>query len=63
MTMVEMPFSSSMRAARLTVVADGAVGNQNRRIDSVGFAAGDDLRTIDLEGYTMAAIGRGTMKR
>lgn len=44
-------------------MADRAVGNQNRRIDSVGFAAGDDLRTIDLEGYTMAAIGRGTMKR
>src|SRR5438552_11707173 len=44
------------------LVADGAIGNQDRCIDFVRPTTRDDLRTVDLERHTMAAIGRSTMK-
>jgi hypothetical protein len=44
------------------LVADGAIGNEDRSIDCISQATREDLRAIDLEGDTMAAIGRSTVE-
>src|SRR5262249_14502386 len=44
------------------LVADGAVGNKDGRINPVGLAASDHLGTIDLERDAMATVGGKTMK-
>ncbi len=43
-------------------MADGTVGNQDRGVDAVCLAAGNDLRTVLLERDAMAAIRRGAVK-
>src|SRR6266545_8059049 len=44
------------------LVADRAIGNKDRGIDSVSHAPGDDLRAIDFERDAMTAIGRGPVE-
>jgi hypothetical protein len=44
------------------LMAHGTVGNQDRRIDDVRFAARDDLRTVDLEGSSPASVCRQAVK-
>ena len=44
------------------LVADGAVGEEQRRIDAIGLAARHQLRAVDLQRHAVAAVGGQPVK-
>src|SRR5438034_7427714 len=54
-------FQSAGRQAD-ALVANRAIGNEDRSVDRVFLATAHDLPTIDLERHPMTAVGRQAMK-